>query len=273
VGAPTQRPLDARWIAYLREWMLRGGDMSRPVLELRQHGFSDAAIVQGLEAARPRGDALANGAMLAPPLIRRAPANLRRLDAEFPLYTLAGFLSPAECAELIELTNGYLQPSPLTRAHYDEEFRTSSTANLFEIDDARARAVDDRICRTIGIRAGYSEGIQAQRYEVGQQFKPHLDCFQPGTNTFERYAGVRGNRTWTFMVYLNEGMEGGATRFTHVREAIEPRTGMALFWNNLHADGSPNKSTQHCGEPVTRGYKVIITKWFRVHGDGPVLHE
>ena len=29
----------------------------------------------------------------------------------------------------------------------------------------------------------------------------------------------------------------------------------------------------HCGEPVVRGHKIIITKWFRIHGDGPVFHD
>jgi hypothetical protein len=29
----------------------------------------------------------------------------------------------------------------------------------------------------------------------------------------------------------------------------------------------------HCGEPVSRGHKIIITKWFRVHGDGPVFQS
>ena len=53
------------------------------------------------------------------------------------------------------------------------------------------------------------------------------------------------------MVYLNEGMEGGATRFTEIDYAVQPKTGMALFWNNLNADGSPNPATMHCGEPVT----------------------
>jgi prolyl 4-hydroxylase len=48
---------------------------------------------------------------------------------------------------------------------------------------------------------------------------------------------------------------------------------MALLWNNLNADGSPNPHTMHCGEPVTQGHKIIITKWFRVHGDGPVFHD
>lgn len=266
--------LDARWIAWLREWMLRGGDMSRPVEEMRRLGFSDATIFQGLEAARPRGNALANGAMQSPPLIRRAPQNLRRIDAAgFALYTLAEFLDPAECAELVGLIGGHLKPSPLSRDPYDAGFRTSTTANLYEIDHPVTRAIDEKICRTLGIRADYSEGIQAQRYEVGQQFKPHWDAFEPGTNTYERFAGVRGNRTWTFMVYLNEGMEGGATRFTRVDVAVQPKTGMALFWNNLQEDGAPNPATMHCGEAVTRGHKVIITKWFRVHGDGPVLHE
>ena len=269
-----QQAPDARWIAWLREWMQRGGDMSLPVAELRRQGFSDARIVAALDAARPQGNALANGAMDSPPLIRRAPPNLRRIDAAgFPLYTLSEFLSQTECTELIELIGGHLKPSPLAHAHYDAEFRTSTTANLYEIDDPRTAAVDEKICRTLGIRASYSEGIQAQRYEAGQQFKPHLDCFEPESNAYQRFAGVRGNRTWTFMVYLNDGMAGGATRFTHVDVAVQPQTGMALFWNNLYADGSPNKDTMHCGEPVSQGYKVIITKWFRVHGDGPVLDE
>jgi len=272
MNKPVKR-IDASTIAFLRQWMQLGGDMSLPALELLKKGHTEAEVVAALEAIRPRGDALAGGAMDQPPLLRRAPPQLRRIDAPFPLYTLDDFLSPEQCAEVIEFSRQAMKPSTLSRSNYDVEFRTSTTANLYEIDDPRARDVDDRICRTLGIRAPYSEGIQAQRYELGQQFKPHLDCFEPGSLTYQKYAGMRGNRTWTFMVYLNDDVEGGATRFTSPGIAIQPRTGMALLWNNLYPDGSPNKDTRHSGEPVTRGYKVIITKWFRVHGDGPVLHD
>ncbi len=272
MSQPPKR-IDERTIASLRRWMQLGGDMSVPVLDLLKNGYGESDVLAALESIRPRGDALAQGEMNFPPLVKRAPAQLRRLDAPFPLYTLDEFLPPEKCAEVIEFSRPHMKPSTLTRSNYDAEFRTSTTANLYEIDDPRARAVDDLVCRTLGIRESYSEGIQAQRYEVGQQFKPHLDCFQPGSHTYQRYAGMRGNRTWTFMVYLNDGMEGGGTRFTAVDVVVRPRAGMALFWNNLLADGSPNKDTVHCGEPVTRGYKVIITKWFRVHGDGAVFHE
>jgi prolyl 4-hydroxylase len=88
-----------------------------------------------------------------------------------------------------------------------------------------------------------------------------------------RFAGTRGNRTWSFMVYLNEGMEGGGTRFTALNHTFQPKTGMAVLWNNLNADGTPNTATMHAGEPVIRGHKVIITKWFRVMGDGPVFFD
>lgn len=47
---------------------------------------------------------------------------------------------------------------------------------------------------------------------------------------------------------------------------------MALLWNNLHPDGTANPATRHCGEPVIRGTKNIITKWFRLRGDGPVFY-
>ena len=90
---------------------------------------------------------------------------------------------------------------------------------------------------------------------------------------YQRYAGVRGNRTWTFMVYLNEGMEGGATHFDAIDYAVQPKLGMTVIWNNLKADGTPNENTRHAGEPVTKGHKVIITKWFRVFGDGPLFFE
>ena len=207
-------------------------------------------------------------------MLRRAPPNLRKLPTErAQIYALDEFLSPAECTRLVALGSHHLRPSTLAYASSDSAFRTSTTADLCHLKSPVATGIDDKICRTIGIRPSYSEGIQAQRYDVGQQFKQHADYFEPNTIVFQKFAGVRGNRTWTLMVYLNDGMEGGATRFPLLDLVVQPKLGMALLWNNLREDGSPNRDTEHAGEPVTRGHKVIITKWFRVFGDGPVFFE
>jgi len=263
--------LDNRTLDWLRKTMDLGCDMAVPVEKLRKHGFSDAAILAGIEAVRPRGNALAGG---APPLIRRNPENLRKVDnPDVDIYTLDNFLNAKECDRLIALIGHNLHPSKLALKYDDNMVRTSQTAELCHLRSPAALEIDAKICKKFGIRAGYSEGVQAQRYDVGQEFKPHVDFFEPDSDMYRRLAGLRGNRTWTFMVYLNDGMEGGATRFTEINHAVEPKAGMALFWNNLKADGLPNRLTRHCGEPVTRGHKIIITKWFRVHGDGPVFHE
>ena len=199
---------------------------------------------------------------------------LHRVDnPNLELYTLDDFLSPKECARLVALIDHHLHPSTLSYASDDKAFRTSQSSYLCHLKSPVAVHIDEKICKTLGIRVEYSEGIQAQRYDVGQQFKPHWDYFTPDTDAYRRLAGVRGNRTWTFMVYLNDVLEGGATRFTKIDHAVTPKAGMAVLWNNLNADGSTNEFTMHCGEPVVRGHKIIITKWFRIHGDGPVFHE
>jgi prolyl 4-hydroxylase len=258
----------------MAEQVRNGVDFAETHALLRKSGVPEEAIAEGLEAIRPLDSALAGGRLELPPLIRRAPAKLRKLDApHIDLYAYDDFLSRKECERIIALTGHHLLPSPLAVALADSAFRTSQTCAMANLRSPVALAVDAKIAKTIGIRAEYGEGIQAQRYDVGQQFKPHCDYFEPGSSEYQRYAALRGNRSWTFMVYLNEGMEGGATRFTKIGYAIVPKAGMALFWNNLHEDGSPNPAMVHCGEPVTRGHKVIITKWFRVNGDGPVFYD
>ena len=264
--------LDDKTLGWLREQMQIACDMADTVETLRQAGFSDPQILGGIEAVRPRGDAIALG-VHRPPLIEKAPAKLRKIDTDkVDLYTLDDFLSPKECANIISLVSHHLRPSNLSYDPNDDTFRNSTTADLCHLKSPAAIKLDEKICRTIGIRREYSEGIQAQRYEVGQQFKAHYDYFEPDSAIYRRVCGIRGNRTWTFMVYLNDGMEGGATRFRHLDLAIEPKAGMAVIWNNLTPDGTPNPCSMHAGEPVTRGHKVIITKWFRVHGHGPLFY-
>jgi hypothetical protein len=270
----TGKPLDERLVNLLRERIRQASNMYEAVAEARQLGYGYDVIRAAIDMATPVGSALQAGKLPSPPLVRNPPANLRNIGApRLDLFTLDDFLKPKDCARLIALVGHHLQPSKVSHNLVgDSEFRVSQTAQLSFLRSQFAAEIDDRICRTLGIRAEYSEGIQAQRYEVGGHFKPHFDFFGTGSDEHRSACSVRGNRTWTFMVYLNDDFEGGATRFTRIDCAIKAKTGMAVFWNNLNADGSPNAATMHCGETVTRGHKVIITKWFRLRGDGPLFY-
>jgi prolyl 4-hydroxylase len=270
----VEKVFDAYWTGWLRENIAHGTDFQETFGTLRKAGFSDQAIAERIDAIRPVDSALASGKLHPPPLLRRNPAKLRKIDTpKIDLYTYEDFLSKKECERLIALINHHLRPSPLSYDPGDSYFRTSQTCYLSHLRSPHALALTAKICKTLGIRPEYGEGAQAQRYDVGQQFKPHWDFFKPDTREYLRFAGIRGNRTWTFMVYLNEGMEGGGTRFTEIDYTVQPKTGMALLWNNLREDGSPNTDTMHSGEPVIKGHKVIITTWFRVLGYGQQFFE
>ena len=194
--------------------------------------------------------------------------NLRRVALKrFPsdrleLYTAESFLLPEECEELTEIIKRTLRPSTISHdGTADAAFRTSRTCDLVGGEPA-VRALDEKICGAMGIDPALAEPSQGQYYELTQEFKPHTDYFEP--YELERNSTpTLGQRTWTFMVYLNDVESGGETAYVNIRLAIPPKQGMAVLWNNLKPDGAPNYDTLHHGTPVKAGHKAIITKWFR----------
>ena len=194
--------------------------------------------------------------------------NIRRVALKrFPsdrieLFTAENFLLPDECEELIEIIRTNLRPSEISHdGSADSSFRTSRTCDLVHGEEA-VRKLDERICGAMGIEPKFAEPSQGQYYETTQEFKPHTDYFEH--YELEKHSTpTLGQRTWTFMIYLNDVEEGGHTDFVNVGLSIPPKRGMAVLWNNLKADGTPNYDTLHHGTPVKRGHKAIITKWFR----------
>tara|TARA_B100001094_G_scaffold278967_1_gene288853 strand:- start:117 stop:536 length:420 start_codon:yes stop_codon:yes gene_type:complete len=130
-------------------------------------------------------------------------------------------------------------------------------------DDPIVNTIDERICETLAVNEKYGEAIQGQYYEEGQYFKPHTDFFAPGTKEYDIHCKHYGNRTWTFMIYVKAPLEGGCTLFHDLGIRFNPVIGSAVIWKNLHEDGTPNEQTIHEGEPLIKGSKIVITKWFR----------
>jgi prolyl 4-hydroxylase len=268
-----KKELDDSWRGWLRENLDRECDPFELMNILRKNGFDMLSIKESMGSSFPVLPSPAEYAAIAD--VRITKAELSRasqlLTPLAQVYTLPDFLSQEECNRIVELSASVLRPSTVTTN--DKKYRTSSTSDLSLLQNPDVQALDEKIARTLGIRLEYSEAIQAQRYEVGQEFKPHTDYFQPRTDEFVQYASKAGQRTWTFMVYLNDGMIGGGTRFIHLNTTFTPKKGMAVIWNNLQRDGSVNPATLHAGQPVERGHKIIITKWFRDRGSGPMFYQ
>jgi prolyl 4-hydroxylase len=292
--------MNQEWLDWTRQNLDRGCDPNEIRSILKKNGFSSsdiekamaqpklgfiARVKQGFQKKladakaevdrRQSDDATSriaqpdlDYARMAQPNLLSNPALKPMADERIQLYVLDNFFSKKECNEVIAEINRNLRPSTITSGKDYSGFRTSSTCDLGHSTSKLAAKVDKKIARALGIRLEWSEVIQGQKYEVGQEFKAHTDYFEPNSDEFKNFAADLGQRTWTFMVYLNDTPQGGETYFTALDLKFTPKAGQAVIWNNLYENGEPNPDTIHHGMPVKEGNKIIITKWFRDKGKG-----
>ena len=192
-----------------------------------------------------------------------ARAGVQRVPtAKAEIFQARRFLAPDLCAALITMIETDRRPSTLADDNGDPTFRTSETCDL-SAENSHVQALEAQLVELSGLDPAYGEPIQGQRYDVGQEFKPHTDYFAPDGADYARFCTLSGQRTWTFMIYLNDVAAGGATRFRHLDKLFQPEAGKLLFWNNRLANGAVNPATLHHGMKVRRGVKYVITKWYR----------
>lgn len=181
------------------------------------------------------------------------------------LFTIDDFLSDEHCNHFISLIDENSERSKISGGEngWDvSDYRTSSTSTL-PLDDTIVKSVDDLIHEATDIDKELGEHIQGQKYEVGQQFKMHTDYFDKGSSDYDIHTKDKGQRTMTFMIYLNDVEEGGETEFHNLGLKFKPKKGQAVVWHNIDENFKENPDTIHSGLPVIKGTKYIITKWFR----------
>ncbi|TAD79513.1 MAG: 2OG-Fe(II) oxygenase [Sphingomonadales bacterium] len=194
--------------------------------------------------------------LLAQPATQRVPT------PKVELFQRRHFVSDELAGALIALIDADRRPSTIADDNGDAYFRTSETCDLAATLPA-VQQVESMLTALSGIDPAYGEPLQGQRYAEGQEFKPHTDYFAPGGRDYQRYCSLSGNRTWTFMIYLNDVTAGGATRFKLIDKTFQPEAGKLLCWNNRLPDGGVNHATLHHGMKVRKGVKYVITKWYR----------
>ena len=192
-----------------------------------------------------------------------AYGGVRRFPSpKLTLFDRPDFLTGALCADLIALIEQDRRPSTIADPNGDAKFRTSETCDL-SADKHCVQDLEAKLFALNGIDPAYGEPVQGQRYDVGQEFKAHTDYFEPTGPDFTKFCSVAGQRTWTFMIYLNDVEEGGGTRFKVIDKIFQPRAGKLLCWDNHRAGGTLNPATLHHGMKVRKGVKYVITKWYR----------
>jgi predicted 2-oxoglutarate/Fe(II)-dependent dioxygenase YbiX len=167
------------------------------------------------------------------------------------LFVIPQFLTPEECDAFIERSEqlGYTDAplntpfGPLLRKDVrDNERLLLDDPELAAAWWGRAKGLlVEEWCgwKVVGLNARF----RFYRYGPGQRFAPHTDgCFRRDNGDESQF---------TFLVYLNDGFEGGATAFHESRASllVTPERGKALVFDHRQL---------HEGLPVVRGRKYVL---------------
>lgn len=214
---------------------------------------------------RARGQLAVTGERFHAAYLSRLEA---RVDFEAPrVVTFERFLTPAACAWIIERARPSLAAARIKNADQGganvDAMRSNTGMGFSLIDtDLVIQLAHARIAAAIGVPVSHQEPTNILHYVPGQEYKPHFDFIDPGVAHFARELGSFGQRTVTFLIYLNDDYEGGATAFPRLDWSFKGRTGDALaFWNVT--DGRPDPRTLHAGTPTVNGVKWLFSKWVR----------
>lgn len=233
VGGPADWP---RAVSLLRQAAASGDEMAGDQLRL----------IEAMDLG-PAGEPLAE---LRSEVLSETP-EVRR----FP-----GLFTPTECKYLVDTAAPLLQPSvvvdPRTGRQVPNPVRTSSAAGFpFTEENPTIHALNRRLAAASGTDVRAGEPLQILRYAPGEQYHRHSDAL-PGVAPAQQ-------RVLTFLVYLDEGYEGGETSFPALGITFRGRPGDGLLFRNASADGQPDPRAVHAGLPVTRGVKHLASRWIR----------
>lgn len=194
------------------------------------------------------------------------PASVQHFDRPRVL-TFDGFLPSAACQWIMDRARPSLDAARVKNADQGganvHAIRTNTGMGFSLIDtDLVIQLTHARIAAAINAPVAHQEPTNILHYAPGQEYRPHFDFIDPGVAHFARELQTVGQRVVTFLIYLNDDYEGGATTFPRLDWSFKGKAGDALaFWNVT--DGKPDPRTLHAGTPTTHGVKWLFSKWVR----------
>jgi prolyl 4-hydroxylase len=189
------------------------------------------------------------------------------------ICTIERFATAEECQWLIGRANTELQRAKVYRNSSTAEVADTRTNRemsftIFNVDVVLS-LIRDRIAAATGAPVTHFEIAKLLHYSPGEQFALHADFIEAKTPELARELAMRGQRAATFLIYLNEGYEGGATQFPRLDWQYRGGRGDALLFSNVDANGAPDYATVHAGTPPTAGDKWVLSQWIRTRPVGP----
>jgi hypothetical protein len=197
-----------------------------------------------------------------------APPPIRTILESPCIQVMENFAPPAACGWLMARAEGRLSRATIydkaTGGKTEDGRRTNSQCNLdIETCGVLTFVLRARIAAIVRRQDPAMEIPKILHYAPGDTFDNHFDFLDPAEPAYTQELAMRGQRTHTFLIYLNEGYSGGQTSFPKLGISHAGARGDALLFSNVDAAGRPAYDTMHAGLPPTSGEKWVFSQWIR----------
>jgi hypothetical protein len=177
-------------------------------------------------------------------------------------------LPPAVCDYVLTSGLRALQPSTVVNPETGEQSldphrKSLSTTFAPHMQDLIIHAVERRMTALADMPWPQAERLVMLFYRPGEEYKPHVDYFSPDELGGAAEMGRDGQRVATSLICMHPATEGGATLFPRFDAAWTGLAGDALTFRNVTAAGEPEPLSLHQGEPVSAGWKALLSLWIR----------
>ena len=190
----------------------------------------------------------------------------RQIATDPPVFLFEDYLTTAECAHLIDLSEPHMKRAVVSGGSdgVESEGRTGGVNWLQHDQTPVTLAIAERTAELVGMPLDNAESLQVINYGPGEEYKPHYDAWVAGTETGDRCMARGGQRLLTCLFYLNAVETGGGTFFPRLDIEVMPVPGRMLLFHNCH-EGTFNRhaGALHGGLPPAAGVKWACNLWFR----------
>lgn len=189
------------------------------------------------------------------------------LNLDPRVYTIADFLTDAECAHLISRARAmHMERAKVSggKEGVVSQGRTNAVCWVDHYADPACKRIAAKVAGLVGMPLNHAERFQVIHYGKGEEYRPHFDAFDPTTEAGKRNWQGGGQRIITVLGYLTNVKKGGATEFPKLKIKVPPEKGKLLVFHNCEA-GTVTRHPQslHAGCPVEDGEKWAFNLWFR----------
>ena len=180
------------------------------------------------------------------------------LSSDPNIRLIHNFLEVGEAEHLIDTVHRRLNSSNTT-------IRYSKSGFIGKSEDLIITKIENRIAKYLNSTLDHMERLQLLNYKKGQFYNYHFDWFTDYNYTINEDR--RNQRKHTMILYLNTipKQYGGGTSFKYLNITVNPIKNNALYFHNLHQNGTGHNMTLHAGDELLSDevQKWVINSWTR----------